>query len=438
MGSKTSVNVPGPTAQEQQLTAKQVELAQAQLDAIKAQTEQQKLFGQQTGDLVALQTDLLKRSVALDEENVKKAQEMEPIQKEIFDRQLEVLRRGGAASPEELGLISDATNSAIASGTSDIDAFQRDAVLKLRNELAGSLGLRPTDTPIIDRAGEIAKEGARQQGKLVTDLRGAEAQAKLNFPLARDQLIAGVANSAGQLQLATEEFKANLRESALINRLNFANAAGAPAFQTAQLGLGLATGIPGASSLASASNNLLQSRLANTTTRTSNGLGFLSAAGPLLSGVGGLMSGLSATGVLGTAAVASSRDWKEDFGPVDEEAILAGFRSLPVSIWRYLWDDETDTHIGPMAQDVQTKLGFGDGTTIPIIDALGSLFAATSALARRMEAVKANDDEGEKPAARLGLDASPRAAPRPPATLTLDRDDEAHTQAPPARLGFAA
>ncbi|GAG11022.1 unnamed protein product, partial [marine sediment metagenome] len=62
-------------------------------------------------------------------------------------------------SPEQDALINQATSAAIDRGGRDIAAFQQASLRQLGEELAPSLGLRPGDTPIIDRGGQIVQEG---------------------------------------------------------------------------------------------------------------------------------------------------------------------------------------------------------------------------------------------------------------------------------------
>ena len=91
--------------------------------------------------------------------------------------------------------------------------------------------------------------------------------------------------------------------------------------------------------------------------------------------------------------VISDRNRKQDFLAVDGEDLLARLRLVPVTTWRYR--DEVDRsllHIGPMAQDWQRAFGFGgDGTTINLSDFDGVNLAAIQALARRTEALQAEN-----------------------------------------------
>ncbi len=130
----------------------------------------------------------------------------------------EIERRAGnagTATARELELINEASSSAISQGESDITAFATEGLQLLKEQLAPARGLRPTDTPIVDRGGRIVKEAVRQQGQLVRGVNARAAEAKLNFPLAR------------------QRFQEELRNQGFTNRLNLSTL-------TAQSGLQLA------------------------------------------------------------------------------------------------------------------------------------------------------------------------------------------------------
>lgn len=148
------------------------------------------------------------------------------IEQELSQLDLERIRAGGQATPEEIRLINEATGNALEAGESDISSFAQSQLGLLREELAPQRGLRPTDSPILDRGGDVIKEAVRQQGQLATSLRGANAQARLQFPLQRGQALGGQS-------LALQQFQQSLREQAVRNRLALTG-------QVAQLGLGIA------------------------------------------------------------------------------------------------------------------------------------------------------------------------------------------------------
>lgn len=267
--------------------------------------------------------------------------------------QLEQLQAGGEATPRETELINQAIEQALRSGEADISRFQSQSTEQLREELAPQLGLRPGDTPILDRGSRIAAESNLQQGQLVRGLRGQQAQSLLNFPLARTQVIGGQAGALAQFQSALQS---QLQQSAFTNRLQLAGAR-----STAGLGLaGVST-----PNIGPAFSGL------GSTESSDTGAGF----GEIAGGIGATLLGLGAVGI------GSSRDIKDIDGMVDEEAVLEALKTLDVGVWNY--KGETEKHIGAFAEDFQEAFGVGDGKTISIIDAIGVLTASMKALANR-------------------------------------------------------
>ena len=312
---------------------------------------------------------------------------------ELFQIELENIRRGDGASPQQLKLIQEAADAGIALGESDISRFQEEATGRLAEELAPSLGLRPTDTPIVDRAGRIGAEATRQQGQLVRGLRGAQAQATLNFPLASQALQSSQAQFQQNLGQATTQFQSQLQNAAFLNRLRLSQG-------QQQLGLGLATGF--------------QPNIAGTLSALGGAAGGSSTTtqGASLGGIGSLLSGIGALGGLfeisscelkrdpegiGLSSKDQSVDLVEDgdgvYRParqIDHEKTLAKVEELPVERWRYkeglgLGDQD---HLGPYAQDVKEGFGVGDGETISVIDAIGIGLSATKGLAARVHKIE--------------------------------------------------
>jgi len=80
----------------------------------------------------------------------------------------------------------------------------------------------------------------------------------------------------------------------------------------------------------------------------------------------------------------SSRDLKTDFTPVDDQAILSGIASLPITKWVY----KTDTgawHIGPIAEDFYSTFNLGDNNkSISTIDPSGIALVGIKALDENM------------------------------------------------------
>ncbi len=366
MSKTTEVTIPGPTAQETELQGLQVQLAQQQLEATQAQTAAAapalRSLTQQQELLEELFTPEQQRQRL--QEQIEFEDQFRPIQQELLERELERIRRGPGASEEELRLIGEATERGIASGESDISEFQRRGLQQIREELAPASGLRPTDTPIVERGLQLGREAQRQQGQLVRGLRGAEAQAALNFPLALGQFQQAQAFGASQLATSAQQFQSQLRQQAFQNQLRLGG-------QASGTGLGALGGITGGL------GGLQQLRLGQTSTQTRDPFG---QAGQI---AGGIAGGIG-------AAIASSRKFKNSSGPVDVQKVLEAVRDLDVDHWKYNGTAAENTefaHMGPYAEDFDKafELDTGDGTYIRTIDALGVLFAAVKALAMRQE-----------------------------------------------------
>lgn len=292
-----------------------------------------------------------------------RADALQPIQDELLQLELDRIRQGGQATPEQLALIDQASAAALASGESDINRFQEDALTALREELAPQLGLRSGDTPIMDRGQLVAREAVRQKGQLASQLAGVRATSALNYPLAAGQLGSAQTQFQQSLAQSAQDFQAQLRDSAFVNRLNLLGTQG-------QLGLGLASGL--GSNLASAQAGLAAGRGATQTSSQPLGLG------SVLGGAGALLQGLGAIGA------SSSRDFKNLLKEADAKDILNAIRRMKVHRWTY--KHEKTEHAGPTAEDFRKAFDLGDGRSIAFIDAIGVLFAAVKELAARSHA----------------------------------------------------
>ncbi len=368
MSSKTTVTPAPPSAEETALQQKQLELATFQLEELQKQSALQEQFAGDIGPLLEQQ--------AADAQLAReRGDALFPIQEELLQLALEDIRRGGAATPEQIELIQQAGDAALERGGVDIERFRTEGLEALREELAPSLGLRPSDTPILDRGARVAAEATRQGGQLAAGIRGAEASAQLNFPLAQSQLLQSSALGQQSIAQATQQFQDQLRQAAFTNRLNLQQTVG---------GLGI--------NLAAAGSVPFPGFERGSTTKT-GGLGtILSAAGPLLSGAG----------AFGALFAASSRELKTDKIPIDEDKVLEKVEKLPVEAWRYksglgLGDEP---HVGTYAEDFRDSFGLGDGKTLNLMDTTGVLMASVKSLSKKVKKLEgfgltANDDSDE-------------------------------------------
>lgn len=260
-----------------------------------------------------------------------RAQKLGPVQDELLQLQLDQLRRGGAATPEQEKLIRESTEAGISAGSGDIDAATQRGIGLIADELANARGLRLSDSPISSEAALLAREGQIQKGSLVKNLRAAEASAKMNYPLAVQQMQSGIASTQQQLAQSAAQFNVDLRQRAYQNRLALAG-------QTSQQGIGLASiGGGGAAAL----NALTGSRLANSTQSrsVSNSL-----SGPeKLNTLGNLASGI------GAIAAFSDPRLKHDYGVI---ARTEG--GINLHLFKYKGEGDNDPlRLGVMADELE-------------------------------------------------------------------------------------
>jgi hypothetical protein len=116
---------------------------------------------------------------------------------------------------------------------------------------------------------------------------------------------------------------------------------------------------------------------------------FLGAGSPVLTV--GLAN--STTTVFGTFVNNSDRNVKEDFAPVNAQAVLDHLQTLSLSTWKYKGAD-TRRHIGPMAQDFHAAFDGlldlkSDDKTIAPLDEAGVAFAAIQALQKQVTELRA-------------------------------------------------
>jgi hypothetical protein len=76
-------------------------------------------------------------------------------------------------------------------------------------------------------------------------------------------------------------------------------------------------------------------------------------------------------------------------GPVNGFEILAQVVDLPISTWRYHWEDPQVRHLGPIAQDWAASFGLGENdTTIALVDANGVALVSIQALYRHVSELR--------------------------------------------------
>lgn len=266
MGGKTTTsNTPNPPSQQElDYYASQADLTKKQLEILGSQTDYNQSYLDQTKPLLDAQMQLLQKqldaennpdpvqaeiaskSAALQLQNLNDASDLAPLQKQVLQAQLQsITDQNKGPTDQQIASIDAATKSAYDTGVSDINEFSNNALQQIRNNLAPGLGLRPTDTPIEDRGQLVAKEATRQAGQLATSLAGANASARLNYPLA----VAGV-NQAGadftaNLKAASDQFQAGLSDAAAANRARLVGTSSDIINSGTNAGIGLVTGSRG-------------------------------------------------------------------------------------------------------------------------------------------------------------------------------------------------
>ena len=338
-GSNVTTNVTpaAATPEETKLLALSAEEKEIQLANLKQITELQKKYfplaesqlDYQSAIDAEMRKSLTPEQYALQAKtDFERSQRLGTTQEELLNLQLEQLRRGGAATPEQIARINESTQAGIAAGSADIDTAVEEGLDLLREELAPSLGLRSTDSPIIDRGGTIVKEGLRQKGSLQKNLQAVGATAKLNYPLAVQQLIGTQGQGQQVLVESIKNFQRDLEQKAFQNRLSLTG-------QVSNTGLGLA----GVGSGASGGVGLYNSRYANagrtsTTANEASALDNMTGLGRLLSGAGAAYTAFS------------DRRLKRNITRIGE--LLNG-----ISIYLFQYLSHAPLYIGAMADEVQ-------------------------------------------------------------------------------------
>jgi hypothetical protein len=382
--STTTVQQAPPSAEEKAYLTSQQELAAKQLEILNSQQDFNKSYMDEIKPVLDQQTQLLQQQLsaqldptaqkqALDIANAQNtntqksldlqqrqldaqlagsdsAQKVQDLQTQLLTKQLDALNNGNAPTPEQLQAINDATGAAFDKGKQQVDQYSSDALDQLRQNLSPTLGLRPTDTPITDRGGLIAREGVRQVGQLSSSLAEANANARLNYPLAVQQLNDSSSQFQQNLQQAQAQFQAGLSDAAAQNRLRLLGASGDAINSGTQTGIGLVTGSRG--------NPLSFTRGSTSTTDKSFGIGDIFSG---LGAVGGLASGLGAVGL-------KISDGRTKYDIRTEGHDDAGHRWVR---FKYKGDPNKTDFVGVIAQEaekISPEAVLTDGTGLKMVN----------------------------------------------------------------------
>lgn len=448
-GKTTTTTTVTQTAEEKEYTKQQIEMAKQQMALLQEQHGWQSEIYEITKPLLAKYALLVEQEFAdyndpvaatlrekqrtLDAANIDAAIANVPIQQELLQRQLDEIRRGGRATDEQKAMIADITNRAMEAGDIDISRFLETGIDTIRNENAPARGFRPDDAPMIDASQRVLEEALRQKGQMTANLRGAQAQAEMNFPLNAGN----ITNQWNQFQQGfnqqANQFLSGLKQQANQNRSQLMSQLFSAPMASVEAGLNLVN--------ASRPNPVDFPRNTTQTTKQSSNI---------LGGIGGLLSGIGSVGSMFSTRKAkenikpleappghmlSPGALKENFQPLsgakntmtnrqpapgpqlnpdifnygfkggsigpqigtaavnpprtDEDA-LDRIGKLPVSTWNYKPGTglEGPTHVGPMAEDFNTMvMGKQPEPFINTVDAVGSLMASVKALDKRTRGI---------------------------------------------------
>jgi trimeric autotransporter adhesin len=104
-----------------------------------------------------------------------------------------------------------------------------------------------------------------------------------------------------------------------------------------------------------------------------------------LDGSGNPDAGVSLAAGSGSWTSLSDRNAKENFAPVNAQAVLAKVAALPLSTWNYKAQPAAIRHIGPMAQDFKAAFHVGESDRgITTVDAEGVALAAIQGLNQKL------------------------------------------------------
>ena len=277
--------------------------------------------------------------------DLERAQSLDPLREETLRQQFDIIQRGGVPTEAQREFFGTAAEEAIRAGRSEIEAFSQEQLRLLGQELAPSLGLRPGDSPIVDRGQLVAREATRQFGQLQSAVRGQEAQA-LSGLIGQNLATAGGITGL-ELSLADQAQRNRIALATALDPSAAPTTTGAILGQPGQLigqtlgfGLGTANIPTGAaqtlSSLLGFRAGTAQQQVTGTTTQTQSP-GFID----ILGGIGGALQGLGAVGV-------SDIRLKKD---IEELTVLDKLTNTKGIKFNFINSDKPQ--IGVIAQDLQ-------------------------------------------------------------------------------------
>ncbi|MCP3960075.1 MAG: hypothetical protein GY719_19695, partial [bacterium] len=82
--------------------------------------------------------------------------------------------------------------------------------------------------------------------------------------------------------------------------------------------------------------------------------------------------------------VLSSREFKTELETLNGTATLDSLVRMPISSWRYTWEESGERRLGPMAEDFTAAFEVGDGRSISLGDASAVALSAIQGLNQRL------------------------------------------------------
>jgi hypothetical protein len=99
----------------------------------------------------------------------------------------------------------------------------------------------------------------------------------------------------------------------------------------------------------------------------------------------------------GTWTNASDRNLKENFRQIDGTELLQKISQLSIMRWNYRSENQSITHIGPVAQDFNTLFNVGNDTTaISTVDPAGVALAGVQELIKQIDELKIKNEQLER------------------------------------------
>ena len=237
------------------------------------------------------------------------------------------------------------------------------------------------DRATADVRSAFDQQQAQQQRSLtamgVNPASGRSMEANRRSGIAEAAATASAANTTRQTSRAAAEAEADAK---LTNAINMGsglavNPATSLSLSNSATSSGYNGAMSGNSSMASILNQQYGNQLAAYNTNQATQQANQSS----------LWGGLGSIAGLGAYALMSSKDYKTN-KKKPSGSLLDAVNKMPVEEWDYKEGiADGGSHVGPYAEDFQKATGKGDGKSIPVVDAVGTLMGAVQELDKKVE-----------------------------------------------------